>query len=421
MVKAMNFNKYDLFKSEVYKFKHTSGLNVEYIKKRGFKTKAVMLSVKYGALDNEFIYNGASYKFNPGLAHAIEHLIYKKDNIDYFLELSNLGTSPNAETTYDSTTFEFITTSDVYKPLEVTLDFLFNAKFNSNLLEQEKKIILSEAKMLNDDNDYILISTINKLLYNNSTFKNTTIGSYEDIKGITLDMLEKSYEAFYNPNNMLLTVVGDIDFDKINDILDKFFINKTYKPLSFIRCDNIINSHSINTPFYLKLKDNDESRVILSFKANVLDEFEIEVYNALFYIFYSPSSLNLESLTLNNNIEYGFYFIEEESDRYLYFYFNTTTKNTFKTIEALKNNFNNLDISYITNSSLTRYKKSIYSEYVPLSNDIYDLCDNAHLLSIIGMDLFNKINILNNLNIDILKKYFNDFKNMEYSIIYTKK
>lgn len=411
----------NIYKSEVKRYTLFNGLKVEYIKKDGFKTKCVMLSVKYGSLDNAFKYKDVFYKYPAGIAHAIEHLIYKKDESDAFLELSNMGVSPNASTTYDATTFEFVTTKDIIKPLKVTLDFVFNAKFSKKNLENERGIILSEAKILDDNNDYLITSNINKVLYENSTFENKSIGSISDIFNINIDMLEKSYEAFYKPCNMLLSIVGDFSTFEIDKLLNDFFKNKSYDFILPKREDNIINSITNKNTHLIKLKNNNLNKVYFALRANISNEVELEIYNALFYIYYSMSSDNTKKLENNGYIEYGYSYISEESNRFFYFVFETSTNNIDETINKLKDNYLNLDINLINKQRIDGYKKQTFGEYIPLCNDIYDLCDNVHSLSLIDMDFFKKIDIVLKLNEDILKKYFDSFKKMDFTFLYTKK
>lgn len=410
----------NIYKSDIYRFTLFNGLKVEYIKKKGFYTKCVMLSVKYGSLDNCFEYKEITYKFPAGIAHAIEHLIYKRDEYDAFLKLSNLGVAPNASTTYDATTFEFVTTKDIIEPLKITLDFIFNAKFNKKNLDNERKIILSEAKMLQDNNDYIITSNINKYLYQNSTFEKPSIGSSEDIKNITVDMLQKSYEVFYKPSNMILSIVGDVNLDDVEKVLNDFFINKIYDNLIPEHLDNLDYSKTIEGPHFIKINNDNANKVYFALKAEHLNEEELEIYNALFYIYYSMSSFNAKKMVDDKVVEYGYSYISEESNRFLYFVFETLSSNIKNTINKLKENYKLLDINLITKEAIESYKKQTYGEYIPICNDIYDLCNNVHSLSLIDMDFFSKIKIVESLNEEILKKYFNNFKNMKYSFFYTK-
>ena len=58
-------------------------------------------------------------------------------------------------------------------------------------------------------------------LYNNHPVKKEIAGTVESISEITPEYLYKCYNTFYNLSNMALVIVGDVDAEKILDVIEK--------------------------------------------------------------------------------------------------------------------------------------------------------------------------------------------------------
>ena len=214
----------DILKEEVYYEKLENGLDVYFMPKHGFTKKYAILATNYGSNELEFIPIGESEKIrvNEGIAHFLEHKMFEQpDGGNAFDKFSKWGASANAFTNFTMTAYLFSGTENFYDSLDHLIDYVQTPYFTDENVEKEKGIIEQEIKMYEDDPDWNVYFNCLKALYVNHPVRVDIAGSVESIYKITKEELYKCYNTFYNPGNMALFVVGDLDFDKVMEVVKK--------------------------------------------------------------------------------------------------------------------------------------------------------------------------------------------------------
>lgn len=214
----------DILREEVYYEKLQNGLDVYFMPKRGFTKKYAILATNYGSNDLEFIPIGEDKKIrvNEGIAHFLEHKMFEQpDGGDAFDKFSKLGVSANAFTNFTMTAYLFSATENFYESLEHLIDYVQTPYFTDENVEKEKGIIAQEIKMYNDDPDWNVYFNCLKAMYVNYPARIDIAGTVDSIYKITKEELYKCYNTFYNPGNMALFVVGDLDVEKVMDVTKK--------------------------------------------------------------------------------------------------------------------------------------------------------------------------------------------------------
>lgn len=214
----------DILREEVYYEKLQNGLDVYFMPKRGFTKKYAILATNYGSNDLEFIPIGEDKKIrvNEGIAHFLEHKMFEQpDGGDAFDKFSKLGVNANAFTNFTMTAYLFSATENFYESLEHLIDYVQTPYFTDENVEKEKGIIAQEIKMYNDDADWNVYFNCLKAMYVNYPARIDIAGTVDSIYNITKEELYKCYNTFYNPGNMALFVVGDLDVEKVVDVTKK--------------------------------------------------------------------------------------------------------------------------------------------------------------------------------------------------------
>ncbi|HBF2330257.1 TPA: insulinase family protein [Clostridioides difficile] len=214
----------DILKEEVYYEKLQNGLDVYFMPKRGFMKKYAILATNYGSNDLEFVPIGEDKKIrvNEGIAHFLEHKMFEQpDGGDAFDKFSKLGVNANAFTNFTMTAYLFSATENFYESLEHLIDYVQTPYFTDENVEKEKGIIAQEIKMYNDDPDWNVYFNCLKAMYVNYPARIDIAGTVDSIYKITKEELYKCYNTFYNPENMALFVVGDLDVEKVIDVTKK--------------------------------------------------------------------------------------------------------------------------------------------------------------------------------------------------------
>ncbi len=214
----------EILKEEVYYEKLENGLDVYFMPKHGFTKKYAVLATNYGSNELEFIPIGEDKKIrvNEGIAHFLEHKMFEQpDGGNAFDKFSKWGANANAFTNFTMTAYLFSATDNFYESLEHLIDYVQTPYFTDENVEKEKGIIEQEIKMYDDDPEWNVYFNTLKALYVNYPVRIDIAGTVDSIYKITKEELYKCYNTFYNPGNMALFVVGDLDKNKVMDVVKK--------------------------------------------------------------------------------------------------------------------------------------------------------------------------------------------------------
>jgi len=221
--------KFDVIANEklgekLLKARHSSGLDVYVMPKKGFSKYYAVYATKYGSIDNQFKSIGDSEitVVPEGIAHFLEHKLFEQeDGSNAFDQFSVTGANANAFTAFDETAYLFSCTDDFYTNLDLLLQFVSTPFFTDENVAKEQGIIAQEIKMYEDDANWRVFFNLLRALYREFPVKYDIAGTIDSISQITPEILNKCYDVFYQPENMLLFLVGDIDENRAAEIVER--------------------------------------------------------------------------------------------------------------------------------------------------------------------------------------------------------
>ncbi len=166
-----------------------------------------------------------------GYAHFLEHMFFKstknKSYEDILKRLDELGVSNNAYTTMTKTCFYFKCLSGVLdETVSLFADMFFNYSFDIKETNNERKVILEELKMDEDDQTKKAMVLSFLEMFNNTSYGHDIIGTTQSLKSVTPERLSSFKKKHYLPHNIVISVSGNVSFRKINSIINKYFISK---------------------------------------------------------------------------------------------------------------------------------------------------------------------------------------------------
>lgn len=216
----MNRQVYENIDEEIYFKELESGLKVYYVPKLGYKKQYALFSTNYGSIDRAFKKDGELIKLPDGTAHFLEHKLFEEPDKNISEQFSDLGLEANAFTNFSQTSYLFSGTENFYEGLELLVKFVQNPYFTDENVEKEKGIIEQEIKMYDDMAPWKVFFNCMNGMYNKHPIKIDIAGTVESIGEINRDELYKAYNTFYHPNNMVLFIIGDLDFDEIIGLIE---------------------------------------------------------------------------------------------------------------------------------------------------------------------------------------------------------
>ena len=220
---------------KVYKTVLKNGLKVFVCPKLGYTKKIGMYGTIYGSLDNDFldINTGKRLKVEDGIAHFLEHKLFEQEGGNALDVFAKMGVSSNAYTSFDHTVYFFETTKDYEKCIEKLFEFVNTPYFTDENVEKEKGIIGQEIRMYDDDPNAVVYYNVLRAMYKEHPLKVDIAGTVESVNRITKEDLYSCYNTFYNPANMFVIIIGDVDvqktFEEVSKENDKYLDRATKK------------------------------------------------------------------------------------------------------------------------------------------------------------------------------------------------
>ncbi len=217
----LDWGKKVTFNEKITKVVLDNGMSVLIMQDKSIPKVLMQIAYDVGSIDEQ--------EGEKGLAHLIEHMIFKGTKILSETDINAIarkyGASFNAFTYQDATSYYFETDSSNWKPfLGLLSDCMENARFDPEHLASEVKAVVSELKMGRDDNSRVMFAEAFKSLFpTNNPYSVPIIGYKEDLLSLSSEKLKKFYKKYYKPNKAVLFIVGDVDQAEVLSEVKKNF------------------------------------------------------------------------------------------------------------------------------------------------------------------------------------------------------
>ena len=164
-----------------------------------------------------------------GMAHMLEHLSFKStDKLkegEFDTIVKSRGGVNNAATGFDKTHYYIKTAS---KNLGMTLDLfselMHNLKLTDIEFQKERDVVAEERRLRTDNNPmgYLYFRVFNTH-FTYHPYHWLPIGFMEDILSWKIEDIRTFYKRYYQPNNAILIVAGDIKPEEVFTETKKYF------------------------------------------------------------------------------------------------------------------------------------------------------------------------------------------------------
>lgn len=198
-----------------------------------------------------------------GIAHMLEHLNFKSTKnlkAGEFDEIvKGFGGVNNAGTSFDYTHYYIKTSSkNTDKSLELFSELMQNLTLNDEEFQPERDVVAEERRWRTDNNPmgYLQFRVFNNTFVYHP-YHWTPIGFMDDIKNWTIEDIKDFHSTYYQPQNAIVVVAGDIKKDDVFSYVEKHF-------------KNIKNTKEIPSSIHtIEPKQDGERRAIINKESNV--------------------------------------------------------------------------------------------------------------------------------------------------------
>ena len=167
-------------------------------------------------------------KQNNGMAHVIEHMLFKgtdkRSAADIANEMTAIGGNMDAFTCKDCTCY-YAKTLDIYakQALDILGDMICHSLFDEKELKKELGVILEEIDMYEDSPEDLVHEHLQMEVWKNHALGYLISGEKSMVSGFDRKQLMDFFEKYYVGKNMVISVAGHFDADEMMHWIEQYF------------------------------------------------------------------------------------------------------------------------------------------------------------------------------------------------------
>ncbi len=242
-----------------------NGINVVYQKLEGYRSVCVGVWVKAGSSNEETDQNGIS--------HFIEHMLFKgtknRTAKEIAMEIDGVGGEINAYTAKECTCYYAkLLGQDIEIGFDVLSDMLQRSIFDEEHIALEKTVILDEINMYEDSPEDLVADILTEITFGNHALSLPILGTKETVTAFTRESLMEYYTAHYTAENIVISIAGDFDEDRVELLCEQYFGD--VKQVS--KSDSILELPFFHSNYGYKKKENEQIQVCIDFPGVKYDD-----------------------------------------------------------------------------------------------------------------------------------------------------
>ena len=159
-----------------------------------------------------------------GVSHLLEHMVFKgterRSARDISMALESRGGSLDAYTGRDHTTFQArVLDADVPLALDVLTDLVRRPVLRDEDLALERKVVLEEIAMVDDDPDDLVFDLHAGALFPGHPYGHRILGTRDTVGALTRADVAGLHGAAYQPRHLVFAAAGNVQHEEILGLL----------------------------------------------------------------------------------------------------------------------------------------------------------------------------------------------------------
>lgn len=161
-----------------------------------------------------------------GMAHFVEHMLFKgtthRKAWHILNRLEAVGGELNAYTNKEETVvYNACLAQDLPRALELMVDIVFHSTFPQKEIDKEVEVIIDEIESYLDSPSEQIFDDFEELLFPNHPLGHNILGTPELLRHFKSEDALKFVKRYYQPENMVLFVSGDINTNRFFKLAEK--------------------------------------------------------------------------------------------------------------------------------------------------------------------------------------------------------
>jgi len=197
-----------------------NGLTVLVKPEKGSGLVAIVACIRTGAAQESIQ--------NAGIGNFVAQLLLAGTRLSSAEEVATIsdqvGGNIGTQWHPDFTEIRAVTTSAMFsKAMDLVGESLTEANFESKWVEQVRTDLLKQFRQGNPDPYQQAYDDLRSLLYQDNGYRRGALGFERTLKLASPQDLRKFYSLYYVPNNIVISVVGDVTVEQALDRAEKAF------------------------------------------------------------------------------------------------------------------------------------------------------------------------------------------------------
>lgn len=370
-----------------------------------------------------------------GVSHFIEHMLFKGTNKrtskQIASEIDNLGGQINAFTSKECTCY-YVKLLDEHIDigLDILSDMILNSKFDISDIDKERAVILEELKMYEDSPEDLAYDMLLEHIYEGDGLGMNILGTRDSLKNIGQEELLEYFNTYYVPNNSVISLSGNFDFDTMVEKIEEKFKEWKKKEVNIK-----LTEATFNSCFISKNKDTEQVNIVMNLKAIGIEDndevYSLAVINNIFGG--SISSRLFQKIREEKGLVYSIYSAQSLYRKCgeLGIFASMSKENLEEVCDIIKKEIQDLKENYLTEREIYESKEQLKGSYllglestgsrmmsigksmlllnqVKTTDEILECINNVSFESI--KNVIDKVFNLSNLGICIVGKGVEDIK-----------
>lgn len=350
---------------------------------------------------------------NNGISHFIEHMMFKgtskRSAFNIAEDADKIGAQLNAFTAKEMTAYYTVSVDEhAEKCMELLSDIIFGSLFSEKESEMEKGVVLEEISMTEDTPDDLASELLFKAYFGEHPLARPILGTRKNVRGFTRECLLSYKNKHYTADNAVISVAGNIDFEKCKSLVEKYF-NKNFDKVKGAK--NCEGEHRPERKYCKIFKNLEQSNIFFgfpSFKFASENEIKVAVLNTVFGG--GMSSRLFQKIRESMGLCYSVYSYPSvyRNNGFLSVYLGTALDKGERASAAVIEEIENLKKHGITETEFDKAKEQLktslilgqesssaimraYGKYMLYENDIYDIGKRIDSINALDINSVNAI------------------------------
>lgn len=395
-----------------------NGFQISVIPMSGFNQVYGVTMANFGSVDTKT----EKGLLPSGIAHFIEHKLFAKADYDVSEKFAEYGANSNAYTSYTKTAYLFQTLDNPYDNLKILLDLIQNPYFTEQNVASERGIIDQEIQMYLDMPEWVLEQRILGQLYPNEPIAEDIAGTSQSLQRINHQNLLTTYQQNYRPDNMNLVLVGDVDFERIENIVEDSNFHSIATPLK-----KVFNQFQPIGLGGQEKMDISQARSAYGIRIDtemtgydlVKKQFEL---NMIMETLIGESSKNYQEMSKLNLIDDSFSYNVVAENNYCFIIISGSTNNPKQFQEYLRNHLSYESLKEVlSDAKFKRIKRDAIGSYLFAQNSPEAIANQMAELYFYDVDYLQLIHMIDSIKkddvLEISEKFLKDNNCTYYNLL----